>query len=146
MPFEPVRIGPVIGSDELVIAVPTRQVVETSLDIIGYLDIFDFMTYSYVIICIYIVVAVMVIIQLKSNDLNADGYDVKSIIMSVAKYCWSICELFVDQEYLSPIRWSDRILWFHYCLACFVTIFGIGVNLMATSKVALSEPLTRCQI
>ena len=40
-------------------------------------------------------------------------------------------ETVVDQENYHPQSWSSRVIWFHTCLAIFVFVFGLLLNLIS---------------
>lgn len=144
LPFEPVRIGPVLSSDELKFMITKRKGAQKFLDVISIVQNFDLLTYSYIFCCTYCVIAISAIItfcgRIRRKKRTVRKCKIVWLVMkSVSKYSWSICEIFLDQENLNPITWPDRILWLHYCLACFFTIFGIFLNLMSTEMVAVTK-------
>lgn len=106
LPFEPVRIGPVFGSDEMVLIAARHPPKLNELDISHLFLSFDQLTYCYIIFCTYlaIVVSMAIVKGCRNRKCSKRGFDLKAMLKHAYNYCWSILELLVDQENYRPVE------------------------------------------
>lgn len=132
-----------MGSDEMVLLASRQPAKRKELDV-SYLFLnFDQLTYCYIGICSYLVIALScLILKCVSNSHYSSDQtiDFKAMIKHAYNWCWSIFELLVDQENHRLVGWSSRLLWSSYCIASFTLIFGFFTNLMSTEMVAFVKP------
>ncbi|KAI1293760.1 hypothetical protein HDE_06501 [Halotydeus destructor] len=68
--------------------------------------------------------------------LNLREFDVKKY----AAIYWYGGLSMIGQESLSCSKWKPRVLWLHTCVAIFIAVFGIILNLMSSDSIVIRDP------
>ena len=137
-----VRLGPTLAAADSVI-MGTKLTNETSSPSYVTDVVYNVDTTTY---WLFLVLAVIVLSLLTTSELiSRKLFSLRRVRRHLAKLVksinWKVIGLIVDQEDHQPSLWSARFLWFHFCIAMFVLIFGYFWNTMSTD-ITVTKPAT----
>lgn len=132
VPFEPVRIGPVLSSSGVRIYRKNNKTDDRNVDILEVVDNFDSELYYCFGVTLFLLLAAMTSAQFIMHEKTT----FKNLFFDVVELLQEIVFLIFDQEYLEPKQWSLRFLWTPFNFFVFVAIFGYLMNLMSSDQVA----------
>lgn len=132
IPFEPVRIGPVLSSSRARIQRKINVTQIRDVDILDVVNNFNGELYVFIGVTLFLLLAAMTSAQFVLSRKQT----FTKLVSSIANIVQELLFLILDQELFEPQQWAMRFLWTPFNFFVFIAIFGYLMNLMSSDQVA----------